>query len=82
MVQWRGGAPDLASLPRLEDVQVHGNRVHGTLTGGVAEFVRGIASPSLEDLTIEPASLEEAFLEYYADPDAPLGDGPHAKAAS
>jgi ABC-2 type transport system ATP-binding protein len=69
MVQWRGGAPDLASLPRLADVQVHGNRVHGTLTGEVAEFVRAIASPSLEDLTIEPASLEEAFLEYYAEPD-------------
>ena len=70
MIRWRGGAPDPASLPGLEDVQVHGNRVHGTLTGAVAEFVRAIASPSLEDLTIEPASLEEVFLEYYADPDA------------
>jgi ABC-2 type transport system ATP-binding protein len=69
MIQWRGGTPDLASLPGLEDVQVHGNRMHGTLTGAVAEFVRAIASPSLEDLTIEPASLEEAFLEYYADAD-------------
>ena len=29
--------------------------------------MRSIASPNLEDLTIEPASLEEAFLEYYAD---------------
>jgi hypothetical protein len=37
------------------------------LHGDVAEFVRAIASPSLEDLTIEPASLEEAFLEYYAE---------------
>jgi hypothetical protein len=33
----------------------------------VAPFVRAIASPNLADLTIEPASLEEAFLEYYAD---------------
>jgi ABC-2 type transport system ATP-binding protein len=69
MVRWRGGTPELASLPGLEDVQVHGNRMHGTLTGAVAEFVRAIASPSLEDLTIEPASLEEAFLEYYAEAD-------------
>ena len=67
MVRWRGGTPELASLPGLEDVQVHGNRMHGTLTGAVAEFVRAIASPSLEDLIIEPASLEEAFLEYYAE---------------
>ena len=68
MIRWRGGAADLPSLPGLEDVQVHGNRMHGTLTGAVAEFVRAISSPSLEDLTIEPASLEEAFLEYYAEP--------------
>ena len=73
MIQWRGGSPDLPSLPGLEDVQIHGNRMLGTLTGKVAEFVRAIASPSLEDLTIEPASLEEAFLEYYADGDARTG---------
>ena len=78
MIQWRGGAPDLPpSLPGLEDVQVHGNRMHGTLTGAVAEFVRAISSPSLQDLTIEPASLEEAFLEYYADADdAPAPGAP------
>ena len=66
MLRWRGGTPDLDSLPGLEDVQVDGNRVVGMLSGEVAGFVRAIASPSLEDLTIEPASLEEAFLEYYA----------------
>ena len=65
-LRWRGGAPDPASLPGLEDVEVDGNRVIGTLSGEVAGFVRAIASPNLEDLTIEPASLEEAFLEYYA----------------
>jgi ABC-2 type transport system ATP-binding protein len=71
-IQWRGAAPDPGTLPGLEDVSVDGDRLFGTLHGEVAEFVRAIASPSLEDLTIEPASLEEAFLEYYADaPDAP-----------
>ena len=68
-LRWRGRAPDPADLPGLEDVQADGNRIIGTLTGEVASFVRAIASPNLEDLTIEPASLEEAFLEYYA-PDA------------
>jgi ABC-2 type transport system ATP-binding protein len=67
MLRWRG-TPDLSSLPGLEDVQVDGNRVIGMLSGEVAGFVRAIASPNLEDLTIEPASLEEAFLEYYAGP--------------
>ena len=65
-LRWRGAAPDPASLPGLEDVEVDGNRVIGTLSGEVASFVRSIASPNLDDLTIEPASLEEAFLEYYA----------------
>ena len=64
-IQWRGAAPDPASLPGLEHVTVEGDRLFGTLSGDVAGFVRAVASPSLEDLTIEPASLEEAFLEYY-----------------
>ncbi len=66
MVRWRGAAPDPATLPGLEDVKVDGSRIIGMLSGEVSGFVRSIASPNLEDLTIEPASLEEAFLEYYA----------------
>ena len=67
MLRWRGAAPDPATLPGLTDVEVDGSRITGTLSGEIAGFVRSIASPNLEDLTIEPASLEEAFLEYYAD---------------
>ncbi|MGI8657825.1 MAG: ABC transporter ATP-binding protein [Candidatus Limnocylindria bacterium] len=77
-LRWRGAAPDPATLPGLEDVQIDGNRLIGTLSGEVAGFIRSIASPNLDDLTIEPASLEEAFLEYYAadDPSAePRRDG-------
>jgi ABC-2 type transport system ATP-binding protein len=66
-IRWRGAAPAPDTLPGLEDVTVDGDRLFGTLHGEVSEFVRAVASPSLEDLTIEPASLEEAFLEYYAD---------------
>jgi ABC-2 type transport system ATP-binding protein len=68
-IRWRGAAPDPTTLPGLGNVVVDGDRLFGTLDGDVSEFVRAVASPSLEDLTIEPASLEEAFLEYYA------GDG-------
>ena len=64
----RRGARTPTRCPGLEDVTVDGDRLFGTLSGDVARaFVRAVASPSLEDLTIEPASLEEAFLEYYAD---------------
>jgi ABC-2 type transport system ATP-binding protein len=67
MLRWRGTAPDPTTLPGLADVVVDGDRITGTLSGEIAGFVRSIASPNLEDLIIEPASLEEAFLEYYAD---------------
>ena len=69
-LRWRGAAPDLSGIPGLADVEVKGDRLRATLLGDVSGFVRAIASPSLEDLTIEPARLEEAFLEYYAGDDA------------
>lgn len=69
-LRWRGSAPDLSQVPGLADVVSSGDRVEATLLGEVAGFVRAIASPNLEDLTIEPARLEEAFLEYYAGDEA------------
>ena len=36
----------------------------------MAPFLAAIAGAWITDLTIEPAHLEEAFLEYYADDDA------------
>lgn len=69
-LRWRGAAPDPTGLPGLSEVQVDGSRIIGTLSGEVAGFVRSIASPNLDDLTIEPASLEQAFLEYYASDEA------------
>jgi ABC-2 type transport system ATP-binding protein len=65
-IRWRGAIPDLSFLPGLADVQVRGDRATATLVGEVGPFVRAVASPALEDLTIEPASLEEAFLVFYA----------------
>jgi ABC-2 type transport system ATP-binding protein len=65
-LRWRGAAPDLSGVPGIADIVIKGDEMRATLLGEVAPFVRAIASPSLEDLTIEPARLEEAFLEYYA----------------
>jgi ABC-2 type transport system ATP-binding protein len=69
-LRWRGAAPDLDGIPGLADIEVKGDRMRATLLGDVSGFVRAIASPSLEDLTIEPARLEEAFLEFYAGDEA------------
>jgi ABC-2 type transport system ATP-binding protein len=69
-LRWRGGMPDLSGIPGVADVTVQGDRLHATLLGEVAPFVRAVDSPNLLDLTIEPARLEEAFLEFYS------GDAP------
>ncbi len=66
-LRWREGVPDLSSVPGLADIKVDGDRLSATLLGEVAPFVRAVASPMLVDLTIEPARLEEAFLEFYAE---------------
>jgi len=71
-LRWRGAAPDLSFVPGLADLQVRGDHATATLAGEVGPFVRAVASPALEDLTIEPASLEEAFLEFYADGEGPV----------
>jgi ABC-2 type transport system ATP-binding protein len=70
-LRWREGLPDLTSVPGLADIKVEGDRLSATLLGEVAPFVRAVASPMLMDLTIEPARLEEAFLEYYAEDEPP-----------
>ena len=70
-LRWREGVPDLSSVPGLADVKVDGDRLSATLLGEVAPFVRAVASPMLVDLTIEPARLEEAFLEFYAEDEPP-----------
>jgi len=74
-LRWRGAAPDLSFVPGLADLQVRGDHATATLAGEVGPFVRAVASPALEDLTIEPASLEEAFLEFYADGEGPVAGG-------
>jgi ABC-2 type transport system ATP-binding protein len=72
-LRWRGGVPDLAGVPGVADVATTRDGITATLSGDVAPFVRAIASPSLVDLLIEPARLEEVFFEYYAGEE---GDGP------
>jgi len=66
-LRWREGVPDLSGVPGIADIKVEGDRLSATLLGEVAPFVRAVASPMLVDLTIEPARLEEAFLEFYAE---------------
>ena len=59
--------PNLSWVPGLADVVHHGDVITATLQGDVGPFLRAITPATVTDLTVEPARLEEAFLEYYAE---------------
>jgi ABC-2 type transport system ATP-binding protein len=63
-----GGPPTLDSVPGVSDVTIAGDgRVTCQLEGDVGPFLAAIRDARVVDLTIEPAHLEEAFLELYHD---------------
>jgi hypothetical protein len=46
---------------------VEDGRLACRLDGDVGPFLAALSGTATRDLRIEPASLEEAFLEYYAE---------------
>jgi ABC-2 type transport system ATP-binding protein len=62
-----GAPPVLAGIPGVSGVVVADGRVRCQLEGDVRPFLAAIARSPVTDLTIEPARLEEAFLELYED---------------
>ncbi|MDQ3880531.1 MAG: ABC transporter ATP-binding protein [Chloroflexota bacterium] len=58
--------PDLSSVPGIADIAQHGALLTCTVQGEVSPFLAAIRDLGVADLTIEPARLEDAFLEYYA----------------
>jgi ABC-2 type transport system ATP-binding protein len=58
------GVPGVSNVARTAD-----GRLTCQLEGDVGPFLAAIAGHRITDLTIEPAHLEEAFLELYADAD-------------
>ncbi len=62
----RGPLPDLAHVAGLEDVRADGETVSARLSGEVGPFLDALHGIDVVDLALVPASLEEAFLEYYA----------------
>ena len=57
----------LAVVPGVSDIVAEDGRLTCRLEGDVGPFLAAIAGSTVHDLTIEPASLEDAFLEYYAE---------------
>jgi len=72
-----GPPPQLIGVAGVSGVAVTDGRLTCQLEGDVGPFLRAIAGAPITDLTIEPAHLEEAFLEFYAEtePERPGSDG-------
>jgi hypothetical protein len=79
-IRFAGSAPDLGAVPGISELEVREGLLTCQLEGPPTALVAALQGCHLDDLLIEPARLEEAFLEYYAE--TPEGDsGPEASPA-
>ena len=62
-----GTPPDLSRVGGVSDIETGEGWLRCRLEGDVGPFLAAIAGHQIHDLTIEPARLEESFLEFYAD---------------
>lgn len=62
-----GPAPTLDGVPGVTDLAIADGRVTLALEGDMRGFLAAIAGTAVRDLTIEPARLEDAFLELYGE---------------
>ena len=63
----QGSAPVLEGVPGISNITVADGLLTCQLEGDVGPFLAAIRDSHIVDLTIEPAHLEEAFLELYHD---------------
>ncbi len=66
-----GPPPSLEGVAGVSEVRVADGLLTCRLEGDVGPFLAAIAGAPIADLTIEPARLEEAFMEFYEPVDAP-----------
>jgi ABC-2 type transport system ATP-binding protein len=62
-----GAAPALEDVAGVSDVAAKDGLLTCQLEGDVGPFLAALRGANVLDLTIEPARLEEAFLEFYAE---------------
>jgi ABC-2 type transport system ATP-binding protein len=70
-----GPPPALDGVPGVTEIATGEGWLTCRLEGDVGPFLAAIAGSVIHDLTIEPARLEEAFLEFYeSNPDDPQAE--------
>ena len=62
-----GTAPRLEGVAGVSGIEMSHERLTCRVDGDIRPFLAAIAGAPIADLTIEPAHLEEAFLEFYED---------------
>jgi ABC-2 type transport system ATP-binding protein len=62
-----GAPPTLEGVSGVSAIHTSDGLLTCQLEGDVGPFLRALEGAAISDLTIEPAHLEEAFLEYYAE---------------
>jgi ABC-2 type transport system ATP-binding protein len=70
-----GPVPRLDGVPGVSGVESTDGLLTCHLEGDVGPFLAAIAGAPITDLTIEPAHLEEAFLEFYEDAEPDVENG-------
>ena len=66
-IRFDGPAPSLDGVAGVSDLDVRDGVLTCQLEGDPVAFIEALDGLNLKDLLIEPARLEEAFMEYYAD---------------
>ncbi len=64
-----GPVPELALVPGISEIEVRGDVLTCQLEGEPGSLISALVDVDIRDLLVEPARLEEAFMEYYADDD-------------
>jgi ABC-2 type transport system ATP-binding protein len=65
MMRFSGPPPKLETVSGVTSVKYGDGYLTCRVEGSVRPFLAAIADATVEDLTIEPARLEQAFLEFY-----------------
>jgi ABC-2 type transport system ATP-binding protein len=66
----QGPPPRLEGVPGVSSIHAADGQLTCRVEGDMRPFLAAIAAAPIVDLTIEPAHLEEAFLEFYGETDA------------
>ena len=70
-LQFQGDPPDLTEVANVTEVVIVDGGLTCSLAGDPRPLLNALASLAISDLLIEPARLEDAFLEFYAADDSP-----------